>query len=89
MEKKPIASKTKKRELDELRKEYIREKGYSVEEMWECSSRDQFKNNLNKKNCDKSRFPSKDIFLPIHCCKTLEMKQCSVTCNETLLFQLN
>ena len=28
---------TKKREIDELRKEYIREKGYSIEEMWECS----------------------------------------------------
>ena len=28
---------TKKREMDELRKYYIREKRYSIEEMWECS----------------------------------------------------
>ena len=28
---------TKKREMDDLRKDYIREKGYSIEEMWECS----------------------------------------------------
>ena len=43
---------TKKRELDELRKEYIPEKGYSIEEMWECSWWDQFKNNVDlKKNC--------------------------------------
>ena len=28
---------TKKREMDELRKDCTREKGYSIEEMWECS----------------------------------------------------
>ena len=26
----------KTREMDELRKDYLREKGYSIEEMWEC-----------------------------------------------------
>ena len=28
---------TKKREMNELRKDYNREKGYSIEEMWKCS----------------------------------------------------
>ena len=34
----------------ELRKDYIREKGYSIEKMWECSWWDQFKNNVDVKN---------------------------------------
>ena len=43
---------TRIREMDELRKNYIREKGCFVEEMWECSWWDQFKNNLD---VEKSR----------------------------------
>ena len=50
---------TKKRELDELRKDYIREKGYYIEEMWECSWWNQFKNNVEVKNHVRSHFPFK------------------------------
>ena len=41
---------TKKKEMDELRKDYIREKGDTIEEMWECSWWDQFKNKVEVKN---------------------------------------
>ena len=50
---------TKKKEMDELRKDYIREKGYSIEEMWECSWCDQFKNNVDVKNYVRTHFPFK------------------------------
>ena len=32
--------------MDKLQEEYIREKGYPIEEMWECNWWDQFKNNV-------------------------------------------
>ena len=47
---------TNKREMDELRKEYIREKGYSIEEMWESSWWDQFKNNVDVRNHVRTHF---------------------------------
>ena len=50
---------TKKSEMDELRKEYIREKRYSIEEMRECSWWDQFKNNVDVKNHVRTHFPCK------------------------------
>ena len=50
---------TKKREMDDLRKDYIREKGYSIEEMWECSCWDQFKNKVDVKNHVRTHFPFK------------------------------
>ena len=50
---------TKKRELDELRNDYIREKVYTKEEMWECSWWDQFKNNVDVKNHVRTHFPFK------------------------------
>ena len=46
-------------ELDELRNNYIRDKGYSIEEMWECIWWDQFKNNVDGKNHVTTQFPSK------------------------------
>ena len=49
---------TNKIEMDELRKDHIREKGYSIEEMWECNWWDQFKNHVDvKKNYIKISFP--------------------------------
>ena len=45
--------------MDELRKDYIREKGYSIEEMWGCSWWDQFKNNVEVKNQVRTHFPFK------------------------------
>ena len=47
---------TKKREINELQKDYFREKGYSIEEMWECSWWDQFKNNVDVKNQVRTNF---------------------------------
>ena len=63
--------------MDELRKDYNREKGYSIEEMWECSWRDQFKNSVDVKNYVRTHFPFKNFLYA----NSLEMKQNSVTCN--------
>ena len=47
----------KNRELDELRKQYIQEKGYSVIEMYECDWRNMYKtDNIVKQHMHKS-FP--------------------------------
>ena len=56
-----IKRRAMKREMNELRKDYIREKGYSFEEMGECSCWDQFKNNLNVKNHVRENFPFKRL----------------------------
>ena len=49
----------RKREIDELRKDYIRDKGDTIEEMWEFSWWDQFKNNVEVKNHVRTHFPFK------------------------------
>ena len=41
---------TKKRGLDTIRKNYIREKGFIIEETWEFSWGDEIENNVDKKN---------------------------------------
>ena len=40
----------KKREMDDMRREYIKEKGYKVEEMWECDWWEKFKTDDKIKN---------------------------------------
>ena len=49
----------KRREMDDLRREYIREKGYKIEEMWECEWWQNFKTNEKIKNHIRSNFPYK------------------------------
>ena len=49
----------KKREMDEMRREYIQEKGYKVEEMWECEWWQNFKTNDKIKNHVRTHFPYK------------------------------
>ena len=49
----------KRRELDELRKEYIRSKGYTVIEQWECDWRDKVKKDATVKEFVRSQFPYK------------------------------
>ena len=53
----------KKREMDEMRREYIQEKGYKVEEMWECEWWQNFKTNDKIKNHVRTHFPYKNPFL--------------------------
>ena len=50
---------TKKREMIGLRKDYIREKGYNIEEMWECSWWYHLKKNVEVKNHVRTHFPFK------------------------------
>ena len=45
--------------MDDLRREYIREKGYKIEEMWECEWWQNFKTNEKIKNQFRSNFPYK------------------------------
>ena len=49
----------KRREMVDLRREYIREKGYKVEEMWECEWWQIFKTSEKIKNQIRSKFPDK------------------------------
>ena len=45
--------------MDEMRREYIQEKGYKVEEMWECEWWQNFKTNDKIKNHVRTHFPYK------------------------------
>ena len=49
----------KKREMDGMRREYFKEKGYKVEEMWECDRLESFKTYDKLKNHVRTHFPSK------------------------------
>ena len=49
----------KKREMDDMRREYVQEKGYKVEEMWECEWWQNFKTNDKIKNHVRTHFPYK------------------------------
>ena len=49
----------KKREMDELRLEYIKERGYKIQEMWECEWWRHFKTDSSVKNHVKTSFPYK------------------------------
>ena len=50
---------SKRREMDDLRREYIRVKGYKIEEMWECEWWQNFKTNEKTKNHIRSNFSYK------------------------------
>ena len=52
----------KKREMDDMRREYIKEKGYKVEELWECDWCESFKTNDKIKNHVRTNFPYKKPF---------------------------
>ena len=46
----------KKRDMDDMRREYIKEKGYKVEEMWECDWWESLKTNDKIKNYVRTHF---------------------------------
>ena len=50
---------TKKREMDGLRKDYIREKGYFKEEMWDCSWWEKIRNETMFGSVQCDLFPMK------------------------------
>ena len=49
----------KKRDMDDMRREYIKEKVYKVEEMWECDWWESFKTNDKIKNQFRTPIPYK------------------------------
>ena len=42
--------------MDELRREYIKEKGYNIQDMWECEWFEHFKTDSSFKNHVKTNF---------------------------------
>ena len=54
-----IEQANKKREMDDMRREYIKEKRSKVEEMWECEWWESFKTNDKIKNHVRTHFPCK------------------------------
>ena len=60
----------KKREMDELRRENIEEKGYKIEEKWKCEWWEIFKPNDKIKNYVRTHFPYKThLFYRFPSCK--------------------
>ena len=53
---------SRRRELDELRRSYILEKGFTVTEMWECEWWRLYKNTSNVKLHIRENFPSRRSF---------------------------
>ena len=51
----------KKREMYDMRREYIKEKGYKVEEMWKCDWWESFKTDDKIKNHVRTHFPYKRL----------------------------
>ena len=51
--------------MDDLRKDYFREKEYSMEEMWDFSRLVQIKNNVDVKNHVRTQFPFKRLLSAI------------------------
>ena len=54
-----IRSGDKKREMDQIRKQYIKEKGYNVVEMWECEWWNLYKKTTCAKEHLRGSFPYK------------------------------
>ena len=54
-----IESGNKKRDMDELRREYLEEKGYNIQEKWECEWWEHFKTDSPVKNHVKTNFVTK------------------------------
>ena len=49
-----------------MRREYIKEKGYKVEEIRECDQWESFKTDDKIKITSEPTFPIKDLFLQTH-----------------------
>ena len=52
----------KKREMNDMRREYMKEKGYKIEEMWECDWWESFKTNDKIKDHVRTIFPKNTSF---------------------------
>ena len=48
--------------MDDMRREYNKEKRYKVEEMWECEWWENFITDNKIKNFVRTHFPDKEIF---------------------------
>ena len=58
--------------MDELRREYMKERGYKIQEKWECEWWEHFKTDSSVKNHVKTNFTNKR---PLSTDSLLEKKQ--------------
>ena len=76
----------KKREMDQMRKQYIKEKGYNVVEMWECEWWNLYKTTTCVKEHLSESFPYKrplreeSLLEQIRSCKLFGYVQCDLKC---------
>ena len=81
---------TKKREPDEMRKQYIDEKGYTVVEMWECDWWKLYKTDVSVKEHLRESFPYKrplrqdQLLDKIKSCALFGYVQCGIKLPEHL-----
>ena len=76
----------KNREQDQMRKEYIQQKGYKKIEMWECKWWELYRTDATVKIIFEQFFPINDLSAKNDSCKRLRLEGCLVTFNATSKF---
>ena len=73
----------RKREQDQMRKEYIQQKGCKIIEMWECNWWELYRTDATKKIIFEQISPISGISAKNGSCKRLRVESCLVTFNAT------
>ena len=76
----------KNREQDQMRKEYVPQKGYKIIEMWECNWWELYRTDSTLKNHLRTNFPYQRPLAKNGSCKRLRVEGCLVTFNATSKF---
>ena len=79
----------KKRDMDDMRREYIKEKVYKVEQMWECDWWESFKTNDKIKNQFRTPFSYKRPLSTDSLLAKKKMNLFLATFSATQLFQMS
>ena len=77
---------TKKRDQDQMRKEYIQQKGYKIIELWECNWWKLYRTDATVKIIFEQISPMSDLSANNGSCKRLRVESCLVTFNATSKF---
>ena len=76
----------KKREQDQMRKEYIQQKGYKILEIWECKWWELYRTDATVKIIFEQISPINNLSAKNDSCKRLRVEGCLVTFNGTPKF---
>ena len=76
----------KKRVQDQMRKEYIQQKGYKIIEMWDCNWWELYRIDATVKIILEQNSPISDLSAKNGSCKRLRVENCLVTFNATSKF---